>query len=114
MATIWRSKMPRKPLTKSQMQEVVDLVEECLKEGYTPTHMPSAGKGAIQEAAKRAVERGLVATTSSFRSRLFLCRERGFTPDEGLYRPNQYQPHRGSKKAPAPLSRASAEPEASS
>lgn len=93
--------MPAAPLTDEQRQEVIDLIEECLLEGYAPPRAPVRGKQAISEAMKRAVERGIVRSAGAFNSRLHNCRLHGMDPDWSLYRPPQYQKPVNTLRAPA-------------
>lgn len=92
--------MPARPLTEEQKQEVIALIEECLREGYAPPDVMT-GKQAVKEAALRAQKRGITKTTGAFITRMHNARSFGLEPDWTLYRPAQYQHPKGSKAAPA-------------
>lgn len=92
--------MAARSLTEEQCREVVALVEECLREGFSPAGMQTPGRMAITEASKRAMQRGLCRTTNTFTTRLRIARDRGMVPDETIYRAPQYQFSKPTRKSP--------------
>lgn len=93
--------MAQRSHTEAELREIVELVEECLKEGYAPPDV-SGGKKALAEASRRAVERGIGASASTFRSRYDKACISYREPDWSLYRAPQYQAPKGSRARPAP------------
>lgn len=92
--------MPARPVSDEALRACAALVEECLREGFCPPTAPSKGRSAQLEAASRAVARGLVKSEGAFATRLRMAREKGFPPDETLYRPPQYQYAKPSRVSP--------------
>jgi hypothetical protein len=89
-------------LSEEAARLVVSLVEDCLREGYCPPNAPSAGRAALTEAGRRAIESGMVRTTGAFRSRYDTARvSHGIEPDWSLWRPAQYQAIKQTKRSPS-------------
>lgn len=57
--------MPTRRMSEQTMREALDLVEECVAEGFVIGGYPSA----VEEAARRAVKNGIARTTSAFGTR---------------------------------------------
>lgn len=93
--------MPARPLTDDQIRECIDLVEQCLKEGYAPPEI-QVGKQALREAMRRAMEQGTLRSVSAFNSRLASGASRGMEPDWTLYKAPQYQAPKGTRARPSP------------
>lgn len=90
-----------------------DLVEECLREGCTPSWVPGPGnRTAVHEAASRwRKEDGTGIATQSFKGLLDRAKGCGIEPDWSVYRPERYQqPIARRDLLPAPSPRPSAGP----
>ena len=91
--------MVARRLTDEDHKATVKLIEDCLKDGFTPPDSPRAGMSAINEAARRfSEERGCAPQT--FRTRLSKAREAGHEPDWSIWRPPVYQRKKTSRAAP--------------
>jgi hypothetical protein len=78
------------------LASVRDRIEAKLREGYRPRGMTGSGDGAIQAAAREAVETGEFDTAKGFNAAAYSLPAE-FQPDWALYRPQRYQ-------QPVPLS----------
>lgn len=107
--------MANRRMSDEVCRETVDRVNACLREGFSPPSAPSAGRGAITEASRRAIEDGFCNSANAFTSRLRIARDRGMDIDETLYRPPQYQYSKPTRKSPVggipPMPDGIAEPE---
>jgi hypothetical protein len=90
--------MPTPPLSPEKARRTVEMVERCLKEGYTPPDVPSE-KSAIREAAKRLGDR-----EPTVRSRIYYIKQRHEAdpkspapPDWSLYKPLNHSVPDGQK-----------------
>lgn len=89
-------------LSEDAARAAVALVEQCLKEGYCPPNAPTAGRAALTEAGRRAIDSGMVRTVAAFRSRYDIARvSHGIEPDWSLWRPAQYQAIKPTKRSPS-------------
>ena len=76
--------------TTSTLQETVNLVNQCLTDGYTPLGHGTPGKAAIAEAARRAN-----VPDGTFRNRLRAAERVGLAPDWALYQNTTPSPTAG-------------------
>jgi len=84
--------MAMPPLSRELAEDAVARVEAALREGYRPQGLTGAGRGAVAEAATRAISQGAVSSISAFHSRLRTAETLyGLEPDWSLYRPARYQ-----------------------
>lgn len=82
--------MPNYKNDAARLEETISLIEDCLREGYSPPWQQT-GRQAVQEASRRAVEAGMVTTQSAFATRFRSAKERYREPDWTLYRAPVYQ-----------------------
>lgn len=82
--------------TDDEYEQTIQLIEECLKEGFAPPDV-RGGKKAIKEASIRAVERGVAKSYQGFQTRYYKARNFYRQPDWALYRPPQYQRQRATR-----------------
>lgn len=83
--------MPTPRMSDEVCRQTVDLIEQCLREGFAPPHMPGP-MAAIKRASEISVEQGLCRTDAGFRTRYREARLRGMEPDWSLYRAPKYAP----------------------
>lgn len=84
--------MPTPQLSAHAAEEAVALVDSVLREGFRPQGVHASVRSAVEVAAERAVQSGVVNHPTTFRKRLETAlRLYGLEPDWGLWRPRQYQ-----------------------
>jgi hypothetical protein len=72
---------------------IVELVNQCLDEGFTPYWFPGPGnRTALAEACSRWKKPdGIPMTLTNFKQILLRAKQKGFEPDWSLFRPKRYQ-----------------------
>ena len=77
--------MPTPEIDAAVARQTVDVVEQCLGEGYSPPGIFGAKGSAVQEAGRRLVAMGALRSISSIPSRLRAAERIGIVPDWSFY-----------------------------
>lgn len=94
--------MPMPALNAEVYKEVIERVNQAIREGASPPDSGYPGKSALRQAATKAIEDGFVKSESTFNTRYRKALESGLSIDEGLYTPPVYaQPTPKANIAPA-------------